>query len=429
MRIAYLIAGAGGMYCGSCLRDNRLAAALLGRGIDVAAIPLYTPLRTDEDSVARHPVHFGGISLYLAHKSAAFRRMPAWLQRLLDAPALLQWASRRRLRTDAKQLAGLTLAMLRGDSPVHARHRADLDAHLRRLDPDVVHLPNLLFIGLAAGLRRCGRGGIVCTLAGEDVFLDALPQPQRGAAEELIRAGAASVDAFIAPTRYYAQAAVERFGVPAARVHYVPMGVPPSGGVAAPPEAPFVIGYLARVAPEKGLAQLAEAFTALCAQGRDCVLRVAGYLPAEHTAYLEQVRQRIAAAGWGDRFHYAGELDAAAKDRFLQGLHCLSVPAIHPEPKGLYVLEALARGVPVVLPRTGSFPELVQDTGGGVLYEPGNADALAAALAELMDAPEVRAGLGRSGRAAVAARYSTDAMADAAVRLFERMTASLPVQD
>ena len=52
MRVVYLIAGAGGMYCGSCLRDNRLAATLIKQGRDVVLVPLYTPIRTDEADVS-----------------------------------------------------------------------------------------------------------------------------------------------------------------------------------------------------------------------------------------------------------------------------------------------------------------------------------------------------------------------------------------
>ncbi|MCZ6539665.1 MAG: glycosyltransferase family 1 protein, partial [Chloroflexi bacterium] len=53
MKVAYLTAGAGGMYCGSCMRDNTLAAALLRSGRDVVLIPIYSPIRTDEADVSQ----------------------------------------------------------------------------------------------------------------------------------------------------------------------------------------------------------------------------------------------------------------------------------------------------------------------------------------------------------------------------------------
>ena len=68
MRIAYITAGAAGMYCGSCLHDNTLAAALLELGEDVVLVPTYTPLRTDEPDVSIDRVFFGGINVYLQEK-------------------------------------------------------------------------------------------------------------------------------------------------------------------------------------------------------------------------------------------------------------------------------------------------------------------------------------------------------------------------
>lgn len=424
MRIAYLIAGAGGMYCGSCLRDNRIAATLIGRGRDLVAIPLYSPLRTDEEAVTAQPVQYGGVGLYLAQRSALFRRLPARVQRLLDSPTLLRLASRLAVKTDAGALGALAVAMLRSDSPAHARHLGELIEHLQSLDPDVVHIPTLMLMGVAAPLKAALRAAIVCTLSGEDVFLDALPEPHRSTAADLIRQAVGHADAFIAPTQYYARLMIERFGLAPGRVHHVPLGVhcvEIEPAAAAPAPRPFVIGYLARVAPEKGLANLAEAFVQLCDAGRDCTLRAAGFLPAEHRSYLRRIRDRIRAARWHERFEYIGEVDRDGKLAFLRGLQCFSVPAVHPEPKGLYALEAMMCGVPVVLPRAGSFPEIVEATGGGVLYDANSDGALASAIAGLMDDPAARARLGRRGREAVCATFTTEAMADAAWEVFQKV--------
>ena len=86
MRILSITAGAAGMYCGSCFRDNALAAELIARGHDVSLVPMYTPVRTDEPSVsAGGRVLFGGISVYLQQQSAIFRKTPRLLDRLWDA--------------------------------------------------------------------------------------------------------------------------------------------------------------------------------------------------------------------------------------------------------------------------------------------------------------------------------------------------------
>src|SRR5262249_6379996 len=149
---------------------------------------------------------------------------------------------------------------------------------------------------------------------------------------------------------------------------------------AARPSSPFVIGYLARICPEKGLMNLARGVARLRSEGRNVRLRAAGYLGASDRPYLEAVRDYLLEQGCENASEYLGEIDRDAKFQMLAGLHAFCVPTNYHESKGLYVLEALAAGVPVVQPRHGSFPELVEDTGGGLLYDPDDDDGLTAAL-------------------------------------------------
>jgi glycosyltransferase involved in cell wall biosynthesis len=86
----------------------------------------------------------------------------------------------------------------------------------------------------------------------------------------------------------------------------------------------------------------------------------------------------------------------------------------------LYLLEAWANGVPVVQPAHGAFPELLEQTGGGVLVPPGQPLALAQALEELILDPERRERLGQAGAAAVAERFTAERMAEETVQLLER---------
>src|SRR3977135_4562762 len=89
MKILSITAGAAGMYCGSCSRDNGLAVELLKRGHDVTLIPLYTPSTTDETNVSRDRVLFGGISIYLQQHLALFRKTPRFLDRLGESPPVI----------------------------------------------------------------------------------------------------------------------------------------------------------------------------------------------------------------------------------------------------------------------------------------------------------------------------------------------------
>lgn len=423
MRIVFLAAGAGGMYCGSCLHDNRLAAALRAQGRDVVLVPLYTPLRTDEPDVSTRRVYYGGLNVYLQHATRFFRRTPWFLDRLLDVRFLLRAVGRLAASTQPAALGEMTLAVLRGEDGPQRKELEKLIAGLRQLKPDLVQLPNLMFIGAARRLKAELRVPVLCELTGEDLFLDRLPDPCRAQAFELIRGRAGHVDGFIALTDYYAQHATGHFGLPPDRVYRIPMGVRTAdlADSPAPPDTPFTIGYLARVSPEKGVAELGRAFALLRRAGRACCVRVAGYLSPSDRPHLERAKAELHAAGVAkDEFEYVGEVSRAQKLAFLRSLHVLSVPATYAEAKGFYVLEALAAGVPVVQPAHGSFPELVNATGGGLMYEPGNAQALADTLARLMDDPPLRRQLADRGRAAVHASFTVEHMAAQAWQLYER---------
>src|SRR5215210_5827192 len=96
MHIIQLTAGTGSFYCGTCLRDNALVAALRRQGHDALTIPMYLPLTLDEAPTTEGaPVFYGGINVYLQQKFGWFRRTPRWLDRLLDAPALLRAAGQK----------------------------------------------------------------------------------------------------------------------------------------------------------------------------------------------------------------------------------------------------------------------------------------------------------------------------------------------
>lgn len=424
MRLVYLAAGAGGMYCGSCLHDNRLAATLLRQGRDVVLIPLYTPLRTDEPDASTSRIFYGGLNAYLQQWWAVFRHTPWFVDRLLDAPALLRLAGRSASRVRPEALGAMTVSVLRGEEGAQRKELRKLIAGLRPLRPDAVYLPNLMFVGVAGPLRAELGVRVFCGLTGEDIFLDRLPAPQRAEAFALIRAGAGHVDGFLALTRYYAAHAARHFGLPAERVHRLPPGIRVAdfGSAGGPPTGPFTIGYLARVCREKGFGLLCEAYALLRQRGRSCRLRVAGYLAAadrpDFEAARADLRTSVPTPLAVDEFEYAGAVSFARKVEFLRSLHALVVPTLYPEAKGLYVLEALAAGVPVVVPAHGAFPELIEATGGGLLHEPGSAAAVADAVARLMDDAALCRRLGQRGQAAVREAFIAERMADEAWRVF-----------
>ena len=134
-------------------------------------------------------------------------------------------------------------------------------------------------------------------------------------------------------------------------------------------------------------------------------------------------------AGFGGEFHYRGELDRARKIEFLSGLDLLSVPCTYDEPKGIFLLEAMASGVPVVQPRRGAFPEILARTGGGVLVEveaePDHPASLADEIYRLRKAPAERAELGRRGAQGVRQHYSAAHMAECALDAYGKIVAAV----
>lgn len=424
MRVAYLTAGAGGMYCGSCMRDNTLVAALRRRGRDVLLIPIFSPIRTDEEDVSESGVLYGGINIYLEQKFALFRHTPWLLDRLFNSNSLLRWATKKTGSASAEDLGALTVSILRGEQGAQRKELDKLLASLREWRPDIVHLPDILLVGLARRIKGAIGVPVVCTLTGEDIFLDKLLPRHLDECLRLIRERAADVDAFLGVTRYYMAESQKRFGIPAERLHYVPLGVridqeAGSGMMAfeAGSEA-FTIGYFARICPEKGLHLLCEAFSRLRREKRECRLKIGGYLGESDRSYFEGIQHHMAREKLDDHIEYDGELDREGKMRLLRSLDVLSVPTIYREAKGLYVLEAMSQGVPVVQPRHGSFPELVEGTGGGILVEPDNPAALAAGIASLMDDEARRHELGRRGQRSVQERFTDEGMADAAWNVF-----------
>jgi len=427
MRIVYLAAGAGGMFCGSCLHDNTLAAALTKLGEDVLLVPTYTPIRTDEEDVSEPRVMFGGINVYLQQKLPFFRRTPWFLDWLLDRPGLIDWLASRGMSTEASELGDITVSMLRGEEGNQRKEVAKMVHWLAtEIKPDIVHLSNAMLIGMAREIRKALNVPIVCTLSGEDIFLDKLLSPYREQSQQVLRERADDVTAYVSLNRYYAHHMSEYMGIDPERVHVIPHGLKMAGHAEKRRPADrreVVIGYMARICPDKGLHHLVDAFVLLAKDKTlpPIKLRAAGYLGKSDRAYLERTQQRIRAAGLETSFEYLGELDRAGKIAFLQSLDVMSVPTVYRESKGLSILEAWANATPVVLPEHGAFPELVADTGGGVLHAPEDPQAIAAALREMILNLPAADEMGRQGRRAITERYTDEVMARRTLDLYRRL--------
>lgn len=438
MKIVHITAGAGGRLCGSCLHDNALVRALRARGCDAILVPAYVPTTTDEENVAERLVVMGGVNVWLQEHVPLFRHTPRFIDAPLDARPLLEWLSGRTGGARAADLGPLTISTLQGEEGRQRKEVAKLAAWLAAdVRPDVVHLSNALLIGLARAIRQATAAKVVCTLSGEDIFIDAMPAAHRGRVWQLLRERAADVDRFVALNHFYAGFMEERLGLAAGRVEVIPHGVDFAAFPAVPPDLAarraarggrLVVGYLARACAEKGLDLLVRALPML-ADRHDVELVAAGATVAAERGYIAECEGLATSLGVADRYRWLGQVDRGGKLALLQSIDVFAMPTAHPEAKGLPVIEAMAAGVPVVAPAHGTFPELLRDEhaaeAAGLLHRPGDPADLARAIGALLADPARAAVLGARGHALARERHAAAAMAAA----HERLYASLERRD
>ena len=419
------------MYCGSCLRDNAMATELMARGHDVLLLPVYTPTFTDEPNVSRDHVVLGGISAYLEQYVPLFRKTPRWLDRLWDSKTVLSLASRRSISTNPKMLGEMTVSVLKGEGGFQ---RKEIDKFVdwmkEQAPPDVINLPYSLLISLAAPLKQVLNAPVVCTLQGEDLFLNTLEEPYRTQSLDLIRDQIKHVDMFLSVSEYYARFMPDYLGIPAEKIRVVPLGINPQGFDLRRPErdGPFTVGFLARVAPEKGLHLLAEAYIAARRSGDlpEARFEVAGWMAPDCKPYLAGIQKHLQDVGLSGEFEYRGVLDRAEKIAFLQSLDLMSVPATYDEPKGVSLLEAMACGVPVVQPRRGAFTEIVEKTGGGLLVEPDDAQSLAGGILKIAKDKALAEDLSANAFRGAREHYTAAHMADRVLEAYESVICPTP---
>lgn len=417
MRVLHLTPGTGSFHCGSCLRDNALIKSLRAHGHDALMAPLYLPMVTDADDAGDGaPVKVGGISLYLQQKVPFFHWLPAFVRRWFDAEKRLRWAAKHMGMTSARDLGEMTVGSLLGEKgrqwPEWRRLVKWIETEAQ---PEVVSLSNSLLIGLAPAIQQRTGIPVVCSMQGEDAFLDTLIEPYRTQAWDLMRKNAQSVTRFIAPSKFYAEVMAQKLAVPMEKMAVVYNGLNFDAyeRVRQEPETP-TIGYLARMIHGKGLTLLVDAFIALAQ--RDTVpgvkLRIAGAKTSVDEDYVRGLQKKLKAAKLADRVTWEPNVTFEEKAKFLHEISVFSVPASYGEAFGLYLIEAQACGTPVVQPRHGAFPEILAVTQGGVMCEPDDMEALSQALEKLLLNEAKRRQMSQIGKFHARAHFSASRMAE-----------------
>ena len=392
MKIAIITAGGAGMFCGSCMQDNTLVRALRMAGTDALLLPTYTPIRVDEENVSDSRVFLGGINVYLDSKLPGWRFLPRSLKRWLDRPGMVKWLSKRSSSTNASDLGALTIDLLKGNQGPQRQEIHELIQYLvNELRPDVILFSNALLSGIVPELRRQFSGRLFCLLQGDDIFLDALPEPWKSQAMQLVRSNALHFDRVLTHSRYYSQFMQQYLSLPAEKLTTIPLTIEDAdvaisragSGENLAPSSMITVGYFARICPEKGAFRFLDAAAATLQSRDDLRFVVGGFLPELHRAAFEK-RLKIIQAAFGDRLHWAGSpVDRQSKMQLIRSFDWLCVPTIYHEPKGLYVLEAALAGVPSIVPNHGAFPERIQSVGGGLLFDPSVVRSLETVLSSL----------------------------------------------
>lgn len=415
MRIAYIAAGAANMYCGACNRDLHLVRGLMARGLDVLVIPLYTPLRNEVgDDLPLSPVYLGGINAYLQQLSPRFGALPNGIHQLLDRPELLTWAGQFAVKTDPRQLGAMTLSVLEGTHGRQHSEIARLLCFLRdEIKPDLVCLTNSLLSGVAPAVKAELGLPVLCSLQGEESFLGALSEPFRTRALEQLRSNANAIDLFISPGERYAGQMADYLQVPAAKIHTIRVGIDAGALRSSQPRvrSPFTVGYLSVINRAKGLHLLAEGFARFVREtSADAQLHIAGRVL--DAGYWRAIRRALRTNGLIDRVSFSGEVDFDGKRAFFQQCSVLVIPSRFAETRAMVALEAQAAGLPVIVPETGIFPEIIDLTHGGILIPPDVPSAIADALGRLYADPTAADMMGSNGAQGVSTHFTVASMAE-----------------
>lgn len=392
------------------MRDSSLARELIAMGHEAHLVPMYLPLQLDEEQIDEStPVFFGGINVYLQQKYRLFRKLPRWMDQVFNGRRLLRMVAKRSHLTSANEQGEMTCLMLRLEESNLGKEVDKLVDWLKQDGkPDVIVLSNALLAGLIRELKSRLGVPVVGTFQGEDSFLDSLPKPWCNRAWEELAMRVQDADVLVAPSQFYGRLMEERLRLEPGSIHVIPNGIDLSGWRESDGENVKRIGYLARMCHSKGLGLLVDAFIQL--NDSSLTLAIAGTMGGGDDVYVAGLKKKLEKARLDNRVEWFPDLARQEKVDFLRDLSVFSVPVVYPEAFGLYLLEAMACGVPVVMPNASAFPEVVNSAACGVLVTPGSAGDLARGLQEMLDDPE-REVVGKKGRRAVEERYHVGAMA------------------
>ena len=424
MKIAHIIPGSGGsFYCGNCLRDSKYIRALKDLGHQAIKVPLYLPIFDDGHDLDEVPVFYGAVNLYLKQQFPIFRYMPSFVEHALDSKSVLNMAARKAGSTRAKGLEEMTISMLLGEDGGQKEELERLvDWLADEAKPDVVHLSNALLLGLARQIKKRLNVPVICSLQDEDVWVDAMTDHYRKQVWDLMSERGKDVDMFIPVSDYFSAEINKRMVISESKMQTVHLGVDTADYSPKPiAQKEPVIGYLSRMCEENGLAVLVDAFILLRKDPEfiSVKLKITGGKTGDDLHFIKEQKIKISKAGLENDVLWVEEFEGEERQKFFDSVRLISVPVLNGEAFGLYQLEAMASGIPMVQPALGAFPEVIKVSGGGVIYSPNEPKHLAEALASLILNDEKLHELSTAGLEGVKQHFDIHAQAKKMVAVYE----------
>ena len=426
MNIIQIIPGSGGsFYCGNCLRDSKYVDALRNLGHQVVKIPMYLPLFSDEHDITDIPIFYGAISTYLKQVYPIFRKAPKWFDKVLNSKPMMKIAASQAGSTRAKGLEDMTISMLLGEQGEQKEELEKMvDWIADHCKPDVIHISNALLLGLAKRLKEKTGVPVVCSLQDEDVWVDAMQPQFQKRIWDLMHERAKDVDALVAVSNYFADEMQIRMDIGDEKVHTFYLGVDAEDYPFIPvKEKPRNVGYISRMCHKDGFDIVVDAFIDLKKRPgfEDVKFIATGGLTGDDKKFMKEQKHRIKEAGLSGDFEIIEEFEGEARHEFFKKVSMVSVPVRVGEAFGMYMLESMASGVPVVQPALGAFPEIVETSGGGVIYEPNSPKKLSESWAELFNNPEKLQQLSQAGYEGTKEKFNIHNHAEEIIGLYESL--------
>ena len=428
MKIVNIVPGFGGtFYCGNCLRDSAYVNSLRELGHDATTLPMYLPLTlSGEKTNEEAPVFYGAVNIYLKQQFPLFRHMPGWMENMFDSKPMLRFAAKKSGSTRAHGLEQLTESMLLGEEGHQHHELSQLVDFLKNHEkPDVVHFSNALLLGMARQIREEVKVPVVCSLQDEDVWVDAMEPAWRGKIWQLMAEKSRDVDAFVAVSTWFAGVMQEKMNISPDKMNVVHIGVKPETYTySIPATSPPAIGYLSRICEENGFEILVDAFILLKAEDRfkNLKLKVTGGMTGDDHPFFQHQLKKMENLQLLDDFEIHHDFTTESLGGFFKSLTVLSVPVLKGEAFGLYQIEALASGVPLVQPGLGAFPEIISATGGGLIYHPNTPESLAETLSELLADPGKLEQMSRAGRKSVEESFDSRLLIKKMMEVYNKIT-------